>query len=434
MLMRQKKCVFLISILIILLSIGMVWAAGDSEGQAKKISLVHYGHTQPPFDGLIERNINQFMEDNPNITVEYAIFADPDLPNQILTSIAGGTPPNSFTIAGSNAARFLEKGQLATIDPTAFGKQTVEEVVAMWQPGAFEGAGGYFKGEYYGIPHELSNYCAWINGKHMVEAGLDPEKDIPKTWEEFIDVAKKLTVDKDGVRVRNGFGVNLRTAGFVANVSYPLLLGAGAGIVDANITKSLLDTPEAARAVRLFTDWILEDKIWDPGLVTDDREGFGNELQSSFFTGGAWYWGVMASQYPDTYDDAIVFPYPRFADGADVGGISYGYSTYVVKSAPNQKEAWMVADAIASTPDDFIKEGLFQPRIGYSQNIAQEYLPSWDVFGAELVKATPRPMTQYYQEIIDIYYKAVTQIVYDNVEVEAALEVAAKKINELIQN
>jgi len=374
------------------------------------------------------------MAENPNISVEYAVFADPDLPNQLVTAFAGGNAPDSFTIPGSTAARFLEANMVAEIDPAAFGKNTVKEVVDMWEPSALEGAGGYFKGAYYGIPHELSNYCAWINGKHMVEAGLNPETDIPETWAEFVEVGKKLTVDVGGVRVRNGFGVNMKTAGFVSNIGFPLLLGAGAGMINDVATKSLLDTPEAARAVGTFTDWILKDGFFDPGLVTDDREGFGNELLSMFLTGGAWYWGVMESQYPDIYDDAIVFPYPRFADGKDVGGISYGYSTYVSKSSKNQKEAWMVADAIASTPDDFIKNGLFQPRKGYDVKVAEDNLPSWDVFGADLKKATPRPVTKHYTEITDIYYRAVTQIVYDGAEVENALSDAAKKINELLKN
>jgi ABC-type glycerol-3-phosphate transport system substrate-binding protein len=193
-----------------------------------------------------------------------------------------------------------------------------------------------------------------------------------------------------------------------------------------------LDQRGAVEAVSTFTGWILEDKIWDPGLVTDDREGFGNELLSMFLTGGAWYWGVMKSEYPDTYDKAKVFPYPRYKDGEDFGGIGYGYSTYVTQSSDHQKEAWMVADAIASTPDDFIAEGLFQPRIGYSEQVARDNLPSWDVFGEELKHASPRPLTQYYEELIAIFFKAVSQIVYEGKDVKTALDQANANITEVV--
>lgn len=412
-----------------LMLIGLLgWAGGAQEG-AKEVNLLHYGHTQPPFDGLIARNIDNFMAGHPNIKVEYVTFADPDLQEKVLTAVAGGQAPDSFTIAASRAAVFLEKDLCVTIDPAGFGKNTVEEVVNLWQSGALKAAGGFFKGKYYGIPHELSNYCAWLNMDHFREAGLDPEKDAPKTWDDFAAVAKKLTVDEGGVRKRNGFGVNFKTPGFVMNVSYPLLYGKGVGLVNDAVTKGLLDQPGAEQAVTTFTGWILKDKIWDPGLVTDDREGFGNELLSMFLTGGAWYWGVMKSEYPDTYDKAKVFPYPRYKGGKDFGGIGYGYSTYVTKASKQQKEAWMMADAIASTPDDFIKEGLFQPRIGYSEQVAKDNLPSWDVFGAELKHASPRPLTQYYEELIAIYFKAVSEIVYEGKAVKAALGEANGKIN-----
>ncbi len=235
------------------------------------------------------------------------------------------------------------------------------------------------------------------------------------------------------MRKRNGFGVNFKTAGFVVNVSYPMLYGAGAGLVNDTVSQGLLDQPGAARAVTTLTDWILKDKIWDPGLVTDDREGFGNGLLSMFLTGGAWYWGTMKSQYPNMYDKAKVVPYPRYADGKDFGGIGYGYATYVTKSGKHQKEAWMVADAIASTPDDFIKNGLFQPRKGYSEQAAKDALPSWDIFGAELKHASPRPLTMYYKEITDTYFKALSEIVYDKKGVAQALQEANTKINSIIK-
>jgi ABC-type glycerol-3-phosphate transport system substrate-binding protein len=133
------------------------------------------------------------------------------------------------------------------------------------------------------------------------------------------------------------------------------------------------------------------------------------------------------------YDKAKVVPYPRFAGGRDFGGIGYGYTTYVTAASKHQKEAWMVADAIASTPNDFIAQGLFQPRKGYNEQAAREKLPSWDVFGEELKHASPRPMTMHYAQIIDIYFKAVSEVVYENKPVARALLEANGRINAVVK-
>ncbi len=42
----------------------------------------------------------------------------------------------------------------------------------------------------------------------MKEAGLNPAKDKPKTWDQFVDVAKKLMKVEGGTTVRNGFMCN----------------------------------------------------------------------------------------------------------------------------------------------------------------------------------------------------------------------------------
>jgi ABC-type glycerol-3-phosphate transport system substrate-binding protein len=61
---------------------------------------------------------------------------------------------------------------------------------------------------------EMSSYVAWINTGHMKEAGLDPVANLPKTWKEFVDVCKKMTIRQNDVIVRNGFAINLKASFF----------------------------------------------------------------------------------------------------------------------------------------------------------------------------------------------------------------------------
>ena len=63
-----------------------------------------------------------------------------------------------------------------------------------------------FEGKLYGIPTEVSNYACFANNAMWKEAGLDPDKDFPKTWEAMPAVAEKLTKrDANGVPLRRGF-------------------------------------------------------------------------------------------------------------------------------------------------------------------------------------------------------------------------------------
>ena len=51
----------------------------------------------------------------------------------------------------------------------------------------------------YGVPFHNSTPLLYVNADHFKEAGLDPDK-LPRTWDELIAAAKKLT-KRDGDRV-----------------------------------------------------------------------------------------------------------------------------------------------------------------------------------------------------------------------------------------
>ena len=51
-------------------------------------------------------------------------------------------------------------------------------------------------GKAYGYPLWFYGYCNYLNTKQFKEVGLDPDKDWPKTWEQFGEVAKRLTITR----------------------------------------------------------------------------------------------------------------------------------------------------------------------------------------------------------------------------------------------
>ena len=197
----MKKKVLLIAFILVLFS-AMVWAGGQADSGKKRI--VHYHWTETSYDKINNQAVANFQAKNPNVEVRVLYLPDADRAAKIRTALAANGEIDSFALSNGEAAEFHEAKQMVEIVPAGFGKKTVKEVVDMWTPGAIETCGGEWKGKYYGIPFELSNYVAWINTSFMKEAGLNPATDKPKTWDEFVTVAKKLSKDEGGVRVRNG--------------------------------------------------------------------------------------------------------------------------------------------------------------------------------------------------------------------------------------
>ena len=79
----------------------------------------------------------------------------------------------------------------------------------MWTPGAIETCGGYWDGQYYGIPFELSDYVALDQHRvHEGRPGSTRRPICPRHGTDFVAVAKKLVKVENGVTVRNGFMCN----------------------------------------------------------------------------------------------------------------------------------------------------------------------------------------------------------------------------------
>ena len=281
---------FLFSVLALLVLVAFGWAAGP-----KKV-IVHYHWTETIYDPINLNAVKIFEKKHPDVEVKLVLVPDGDRATIIRTVLAANGQIDAMSLTNGDSAEFLSAGQAVPIDPKGFGKSSVDDVVKMWTPGSIESCGGYWDGQYYGIPYEQSNYVAWVNTAFMKQAGL-AKKDLPKTWADFVTFAKKLVKVDNGVTVRNGFMCNSKQGIFNFLVISAMMEQLG---LDWGSEKGFIDsmdqTDTLVRGLKTYTDFVTTDKIWDPALDDNDREGFGNGKSGIFLTGGTWYWGVL-----DTY-------------------------------------------------------------------------------------------------------------------------------------
>ena len=409
-------------------------------GAAPKV-IYHYHWTETVYDGINQNAVKMFMAKNPGVEVKMVLLPDGDRVNIIRTVLAANGSIDSFALNNGESAEFLSAGQAVPIIPAAFGKASIDDVVKMWTPGAINTCGGYWDGQYYGIPFELSDYVAWINTADMKEAGLNPAKDKPKTWDQFVEVAKKMMKVQGGTTVRNGFMSNSKQGVFsfliLTNMMEQLGLDWG---TEKGLIASMDQTDVLVRGMKTFTDFVTASKIWDPALDDNDREGFGNNKSAMFLTGGTWYWGVL-----DTYSvkrkDVEPFPYPRFADGKDIGGVGYGYCLYVSKLAKDPALTFRFLDAMASQPNEFIKQGYHQPRVTLSNGkqaldptLAKKYIPYYSqVFEGELAKTAVWLSSTKGNQVTNFVWDAISRVIYQGTSVDDSVATLQSDIKGLYQ-
>jgi multiple sugar transport system substrate-binding protein len=411
------------------------WAA-----PAKKV-IVHYHWTETGYDAINLNAVKIFNKKHPEVEVKLLLLPDGDKANIIRTVLAANGQIDSFGLSNAESPEFLAAGQAVPIIPAAFGKSSIDEVLKMWTPGALETCGGYWDGKYYGIPEQLSDYVLWINTAFMKEAGLNPDKDMPKTWADFVTVTKKMVKTQDGVIVRNGFMCNSKEGLFSFLVLLAMMeqLGLDWG-TEKGFIASMDQTDTLVRGLKTYTDFVTTDKIWDPALTSNDREGFGTGKSATFLTGGTWYWGVLDS-YSVKRKDVQPIPYPRFPDGKDIGGLGYGTVLCVSRLAKDPKLTFEWLDTMASQPNEMIKLGNYQPRLRLSDGtqaldpaLARKFIPNYDaVFKNELAKPAKSLFSTKNGQATSVVWDAISRVIYQNVGVEDSVAQMQKDIKGIYQ-
>jgi multiple sugar transport system substrate-binding protein len=158
------------------------------------------------------------------------------------TAFASGSGPDLFIISPGDFLRY-HNGQVL-LDLTPFIEKSAQDD---FFPSVI--ANRMVNGKIYGLPYEVEPMAMYYSIDAFNEIGLT-DKDVPKSWEELLSVAKKLTNSKR-------YGVLFETSpGYYQNFTwYPFLWEAG-GDFQTQDGKSAFNSPATVAALKFWQDSI----------------------------------------------------------------------------------------------------------------------------------------------------------------------------------
>jgi ABC-type glycerol-3-phosphate transport system substrate-binding protein len=289
-------------------------------------------HWAPDTVAKLEAAAATYTQAHPDtkITVRAVPFGD------LLTTLrTSGGGAGGATIAGIYDAWLpdLSKDQLVAAVPDAIAADTK----ANWPAGVIGAAS--IGGVLYGIPNEIDVYALNYNKKLFAEAGI---AEAPKTWDEFLAAAEKLT---DKAKGQQGFGlINSWAAGVLHPFSSLLVSNGGDLVVDG---KPTLDSEAAKQTFELY-EKLIKSGYSDPAMATADANTTGPFLDS-FVSGKTgmiimanWWESALKAGMGDNFADIATAPIPVGPSGDTARSISYSWMTVVnaKASAEEQAAAW----------------------------------------------------------------------------------------------
>lgn len=309
-----------------ILSLCLVLLYGCHNSVQKANDVIHLtlwqGINPPVNREVFQKLVNKFNKTHSDIQVE-SIFAgelDQQLP-KILTAVIGNSSPDILTFYPQMTGQFVELKAVKSLEDWLDKLPLKSEVI----PNALNEL--KLDGHLWSVPLYTSNIGIFYRPKLFQTAGITQT---PKTWQELRQVAKKLTIDRNGDNRPEQYGMLLPLGKGEWTVFswFPFLLSAGGEILTNN--QPNLTNSGAIAALQFWQD-LLKD-----GSATLSPPERGYE-EDAFIAGRV----AMQITGPWTYItksdvDYAVFPIPANTSQATVIG---GGNLYVMKTTPEREKA-----------------------------------------------------------------------------------------------
>lgn len=393
----------------------------EINNQVTKITFWH-GINPPENREIFNQLLAKFNTENPQIKVEALYVGQPDeqLP-KIIAAVAGNQPPDVLWYVPQLTGKLVELQALkplqdwwnnspikVEIDPAMLATMELDNNI-------------------WSVPFATNNAAMFYRPSLFEKAEI---KDIPKTWDEFKEVAKKLTVDtnNDGKIDQNGMLLSSGKGEFTVFVWLPFIFSANGEIIQNNQPNLVSEGTE--KALQLSFDLVKEKSAI---LSAPDR---GYELDN-FINGkvamqitGPW----TLAQLKQSGIDYSVFPIPIINQSAAVLG---GENLFVFKTNPQREEATLkFLEFILSKEfqtEWALKTGYLPINIKAQQSSEyQQFIkenPVIQVFLKQMKVAKSRPIIADYPAISENLGRAIESSLLGEKTPKQALEESQKRLD-----
>ncbi len=405
-----------------------------AQGKAP-INISFWTFENPQQRPWIQKRVKLYQEKNPNVKVDFQWFTFGDLGKKISVGFATGTAPDGFVSQDWFMPTWMSKKLLAPLDVNKLGYSDYKAFVDDFAPAFVQGA--VSNGRVYGYPLWFYGFCNYINTKHFREVGLDPDKDAPRTWDQFGEVAKRLTI-KEGTKFRRqGFKFAMHAAQWTMIQFNPILVMAGGRWFDEK-GNCVVNNAAGVRAMNLRASLARQYGAEDPAesIATNPLPAMDwlKERASMFWSHPLPLVAIKSQNEPMAAEG--YFKPVRYPGVTNDQGISttYGFNLVInARTSPAKQEVLhdmykFIMSDLADCWNDTQPFPLAR-KSGWIDNPNVKYFPSIGAILEAKDVGVYLPRSVVYNELADAMHRAVQRVVLSGVDAQTALNDAAAEVD-----
>jgi multiple sugar transport system substrate-binding protein len=351
--------------------------------------VVYWTHEDPNRTALEEELIERFEAENPDIAITRVTHPSNALAQLVLTAFAANRGPDVFNLEIFNEYPYIVNRRVAPVDPVASGFGSYDAFHDAYLEGMLDPV--TVDGVPYGIPLELTNWAIFLNMNVFRDAGLDPLTDYPKTWEEMMEVADRLTVRDGEIITRRGFDFRYP---YYLNFMVPMAQQLGGQLIGDDGESAIVGDEAWLRVLEYFREWGPHGRNLGSPTYANARALFNFDNDDiGMMESGQYQIARIANDNPGFLpgEGWMVIPFPVWEDAVDdAAGAYYGHYWMVnaQSGADAQEAAWKFIGYMAGFAEEFFERaGLLQASQAVLDSETFQNHPYSDVFMADLARA-----------------------------------------------
>nr|WP_228049229.1 ABC transporter substrate-binding protein [Nodularia sp. LEGE 04288] len=429
---KSQNVQYYLKSLLLLLLVGILAIGGCQTIRTAETDVIHLtlwqGVNPPANRDVLQKLVDKFNQTHPKIQVEslYAGQQDQQTP-KILAAVVGNAPPDLLWYNPTIAGQLVELQALIPLDEKLDNSPVKAEI----DPALFESM--EYQGKLWSLPFATNNVAVYYRPSLFKAAGIT---ELPRTWEQFREVAKKLTRDTTGDGRINQYGMflPLGKGEFTVFTWLPFMWSSGGELVNGESRDAaavmLQDNPGAIAALQFWRNLIDDGSAIlsgpERGYETGDLIAGNVAMQVT----GPWSLG----EFTESGVDFGVFPIPVSQEPATSVG---GENLFLFKTTPEREQA-------AFTFAEYAMSAEFQTELalgtGYlpinlksRQNPQyQEFvkkLPPVQVFLDQAEHGRSRPIFPGYNRISDSLGRAIESVLLGQNSPAEALKITQQRLD-----
>ncbi len=433
--MKVTKSIFTVAFSLLLAS--LAGCGGEKQASVNPnapVDLTIWTHEDQNRTELEQRLIREFQKDNPNITVNYVTYPSGKIKDILVAGFAANEGPDIFNIEINDEYPFVVNGRVAPVDAVAAGFKDQKALEDAYMSKMLDPV--KMDGKIYGLPLELTNWCVYLNKKIFRDAGLDSEKDAPKTWEDVMAVSEKIAKHDGEIITRRGF--DFRYPYYLISWM-PMVEQLGGRLISEDGKKAIVGDEAWLKALEYMRDFSPAGKNLGSPTYTAARKIFDNNHDEiAMSLSGLYQEQRMAFANPDFFnsDDWCVIPYPQWAGATKNVPCHYYGHYYMVnaqKSPAQIQAAWKLLGFMLSHSEDYLKEvAIVQPTKELFESDTFKNMPYSDVFKKDLEAGSVVYYDENSPKIDSLLKNAVESVMLSGVSPESALADLRKNVQAVI--